>query len=137
MYLGITQFNTAGLYYFPYILMRAFIFILIGTLFVFFDIFSIMFLMLFNTFCYIWYFKYEPHSGTIRKVQEACNESFSMIAAYHLMTFSNWVVEPTYQFYAGYSLYGFILLLILLNMIYIGYEFITKKIRDKKREEKK
>ena len=101
MYLDIIHFDTAGLFYFPYILMRSFIFIMIGTLLVFTDIFAIMFLMLFNTFCYIWYFQYEPHSRIIRRIQEGCNESFTMIAAYHLMTFSNWV-GPTQQFYAGY-----------------------------------
>ena len=56
LYKYITHYNTAGLFYFPYILFRCFAFIMIGTIFSLYDVFAIMALLQLNVFCMIWYF---------------------------------------------------------------------------------
>jgi len=91
MYMDIPErkHTSMGLFYFPYMLLRMFLFIMIGTVFLHYDVFAVQSLMLFNTFCYIWYFQCEPHSNQVRRIREGVNEIFTMIGAYHLMLFTN------------------------------------------------
>jgi hypothetical protein len=89
LYKFITHYKTAGLFYFPYIMLRCFVFIMISSLFCEYYVFACMALMQLNVFCIIWYFQYEPHTGLARKLHEGCHECFNMIVAYHLVIFSN------------------------------------------------
>jgi len=58
MYMDIQErkHSSMGLFYFPYMLLRMFLFIMIGTVFLHYDYFAVQLLMLFNIFCLIWYF---------------------------------------------------------------------------------
>ena len=89
MLVGINLKSRFGTLYFSMFLLRFFVFILIGSLFVQNPVFEVQLLMFFNTLCSIWYFQNDSHLLTSRKVHEFTHECFSMIGAYQIMVFTS------------------------------------------------
>ena len=72
-----------------------------------------------------------------RRIHEILHLTFSMIASYHFILYS--LAYPAFiQFYAGYSFYIFMLMMVLTNIIIVVFQaaFATKKKLKKKKLKK-
>jgi uncharacterized paraquat-inducible protein A len=60
-----------------------------------------------------------PHDDRNRRNIEILNECCFMVINYHMISFSNFNIDPYAQFAMGYSFIVFTVLLVLLNLIYL------------------
>jgi len=89
MYLGINKHSKYGILYFPVLLLRLLVFIMISSLFYTCAVFQVQLIMILNTLFTIWYYQTKPHLYRGRSRLQMFHESTKMIEAYHLMLFTN------------------------------------------------
>ena len=84
------------------------------------------------------YVHYKPHELKGRYYIELFNEAITLIVFYHLIEFSDFNLNDQFQYELGWSYDGFIILLLLVNIIYIvqAYfeSYLTKKNWIRKRK---
>ena len=56
------------------------------------------------------------------------NETFALLASYHLFTFTEWVYDLDARYSMGWSLIGFVIVLLLANVAMVGTVLIRESI---------
>jgi len=64
----------------------------------------------------IWYAAVQPHFSKTRTRLEIFNEAVILVCMYHLLVFSNFVMELDMQFYFGYVYVSIIGLVLFVNL---------------------
>ena len=121
MDVGIECHDTQGLFYLPVWLIRFFLFIFIGSILCLFPTQQTQFLIILNQFYTCWYCLTRPHASRLRHWHELFHEVFSMIAAYHLILYSNYCPYDV-QFTAGYSFYVCLIFVICVNLVNVALQ---------------
>jgi len=84
---------------------------------------QIMALIVMNTVYFAWYVACRPHETKERTRLEIFNECIIQMITYHLIAFSDLVVDSEGKFIMGYSYIGFVLLLVASNCtVMVGRE---------------
>ena len=60
---------------------------------------------------------------------ETVNDCFIVIGTYHLILFSDYCLNPEIQFLAGYSLFMFMVALIIFNVTKTAYKSLMAQLR--------
>ena len=124
--------NRMGKFYVPMYLTRQFLFILMTALLVNHPCFQIQFLLILHPFFITWYLTWKPHNTRKRRIVEFFNDWFIQMGTYHMILFSNFVLNPRVQFYCGYSFFIWVLIMIVFNIIKIIIDQITEVLRERR-----
>ena len=60
--------------------------------------------------------------------QETMNETFALLASYHLFTFTEWVYDLDARYSMGWSLIGFVIVLLVANVAMVGTVLLREAI---------
>jgi hypothetical protein len=96
---------------------------------------QIQFLILVETFYIIWYGQARPHKFREDRNLELFNEAILMILYYHVIIFSDFILEPTTKFQMGYSFLAFISLIIMMNL-FLSFQKSYTQLRIKRRRQR-
>lgn len=77
---------------------------------------KIQILLLVQSLFIIWYGNSEPHESRAEYRITMFNQAMLMLIYYHLLVFSDFVFDPSTKFKMGYTLLGFIGILISINL---------------------
>lgn len=67
----------------------------------------------------------KPHWDSRRVSLELFNEVMILVACYHLMCFSDFIIDADTQFSMGYSFVAVILVVVVVNVVVVVYKQYT------------
>lgn len=105
------------LIYFPLFLIRRLLFCLLPILLTTHPTFQLQLLLFSSKLNLILYTTLHPHHPHHRHTLELLNESLTVVLIYHMICFTDLVLDPIGKFYMGYSYVGVAGLVVLVNLV--------------------
>jgi hypothetical protein len=122
-----------GKFYYPFFILRRFIFIGIPVLFVGRDFYQLQALICLSSLYVTSYAQNLPHVSILKQRLEMFNESTIMLVNYHMLCYTLFVQDLATQFMMGYSMTGLLIFIILVNMAVMLYNLVLKLRRKLRR----
>jgi hypothetical protein len=120
LYEGIHLYkNFKNIWYMPIFMLRRLVFVSIPLTFSGYQWLQLQFLITLNFIYFVWYVDLSPHGDRTRVRLEIFNECCIMIIVYHMITFSEFNLDPETMFMMGYSYIGFVLILVVGNITFL------------------
>ena len=110
-----------GLAYYTIFLIRRILFVAIPTFLYFWSWLQLQTLLFLTSIYIVYYAWIRPHLTRQRVGVEVFNEVMTMVIHYHMVCFSEFNTTTMGQFYMGYSFVGCILLVVICNLMLLGY----------------
>lgn len=77
---------------------------------------QIQLLILLDLFYLIYYVGCRPHIARVRRLVEVVNELLIMAACYHIMCFSDFILQEEGHYLMGFGLIGIFLIVVVFNV---------------------